>query len=72
MTARRANAAFDLVMVLGWCAALWLALGVVIGEDRDALARSLWHDGRDLAEWVGIRDEPEVVVVSDPVPTPTP
>jgi hypothetical protein len=58
--------------VLQWCAALWLALGLAIWEDRrDGLVRSLRADAREFAEWVGILDGSELVVVPDPVPTGT-
>ena len=53
-------------MVLGWCAALWLAMGLAIGDDRDRLVRTLRSDARELAEWAGIVDEPEVIIVPDP------
>lgn len=75
--ARRANRAVTVavepVTTPGWCAALWPAAGLAIEEDRrDDLPRADLDTGRELAAWVGIVGEPEVIFIRDPVPTPTP
>lgn len=68
-----ANSAIELVMLAGVLGAIWLAMGLVLG---DGWAPALWRGDREagleLARTVGIAEEPEVLVIPDPQPATTP
>jgi hypothetical protein len=70
---RAATIVLETIMVLGWCAAMWLAMWLAIGEVRRAgIVRAYVDTGREFAVWVGIHNEPEVIIVTHPVPDGTP
>jgi hypothetical protein len=67
---RSVTIVLETIMVVGWVAAMWLAVGLTIREDRDRLIHSLRYEAGELVAW--IRGEREAtIVVLDPVPSTT-
>jgi hypothetical protein len=73
LAARLAALALEAVLCFGVLASTWLVMDELLGDGwAPRLVRTSTEGARELAEEVGIVDEPQYVVIPDPTPTATP